>query len=111
MIAFSLSFTARSRIARSSAFCSPVFNPFLEGQSIFATVATQAARNSRTGLGGVIREGSYEAAWQTKAINGRRGRTRVRIRFTWCLMVQGQRPVNEAVKDGFVKCFRPSEGG
>ena len=58
IMAFNLSCAARSRIASNSAFCSRVLSVFPEGQSRFATVATQAARNSRSGAGGTTREGS-----------------------------------------------------
>ena len=58
MMAFSLSCTARSRMASNSAFCSAVLSAFREGQSMFPTVATQAARNSLSGAGGTTREGS-----------------------------------------------------
>jgi hypothetical protein len=41
----------------SSAFCSSVLSPGRDGQSMFATVAIQAARNSR-GAGGIARSSS-----------------------------------------------------
>ena len=50
--------TAASRRVTSSYFCSKTLRPGLEGQSMLATVATQAARNSRGGEGGVIGLGS-----------------------------------------------------
>ena len=69
MMAFNLSWAARSRIAINSAFCSAVLSPFFEGQSMFATVATQAARNSLTGLGGMTFEGPYVAAGERHAVD------------------------------------------
>jgi hypothetical protein len=48
-------------MATSSACCSAVLSPDLEGQSMFPTVATHAARSSRGTGGGavslVVREG------------------------------------------------------
>src|SRR5437899_3286906 len=53
MIAFSLSAAALSRIATICRRCSAAASPGLVGQSMFPTVATHAARNSRaTGGGG-----------------------------------------------------------
>src|SRR5688572_17542372 len=43
--------TALFRIASSSDCCSQVLSPAFEGQSIFATVAIQIARNSRGTVG------------------------------------------------------------
>src|SRR5262249_2771176 len=54
MTAFSFRCEARSRIANNSAFCSAVDRPLREGQSICTTVAIQAARNSRSGVGGMM---------------------------------------------------------
>src|SRR5436309_7672718 len=61
-MALSLSWAARSRMASNSAFCSAVLSPFLDGQSMLPTVATQAARNSRTAWGGRTEQRSYVAA-------------------------------------------------
>ena len=55
-MAFNLSCEARFRIANNSACCSCVLSAFRDGQSMFATVATHAARNSRTGSGGTTCE-------------------------------------------------------
>src|SRR5207237_8855886 len=67
---------ARSRMAISSAFCSAVLSPFLEGQSMFATVAIHAPRNSRNGRGGVAAGSEAVAgqasAFRNNAINGPR---------------------------------------
>src|ERR1017187_10098914 len=54
MTQFNFSATARSRMARSSAFCCAVVRPDLDGQQELPTVAIHAARNSRTGGGGTI---------------------------------------------------------
>jgi hypothetical protein len=35
-----------------------VLKPVFDGQSMFPTVATQAARNSRAGFGGTMADGS-----------------------------------------------------
>ncbi len=51
-IAFRFRSRARSRIAIASRFWTSVESPGFEGQSMFATVATQAARNSRGSGGG-----------------------------------------------------------
>src|SRR5690349_4258839 len=69
-MAFSFSRAARSRTATNSAFCSAVVRSFREGQSMLATVATQAARNSRNGAGGLSEHSWYVAlhALVTKAI-------------------------------------------
>src|SRR5438445_12979842 len=61
MTALSFRCEARSRIATISAFCSPDVNPLREGQSIFTTVAIQAARNSRVGAGGLMELSRYVA--------------------------------------------------
>src|SRR5436190_12627058 len=62
MIVFNLSRTARSRIASKSLFCCAVVTELVQGQSMFATVATQTPRISRIGFGGSSDEGMYEVA-------------------------------------------------
>ncbi len=52
MTAFMLSATVRFMIAINSACCSHALKPGREGQSMFETVATHTARNSRTTSGG-----------------------------------------------------------
>ena len=52
MIALRWSATARLRIASNSACCVHVSRSGREGQSMFVTVATHAARNSRCIGGG-----------------------------------------------------------
>src|ERR1035438_2928393 len=66
MMAFNLSRAARSRMASNSAFCSGVLSVLRDGQSMFATVATQAPRNSRAGSGGITLEGPYDAACEAR---------------------------------------------
>ena len=46
--------TSLSRIAISSACCSAELSPALDGQSMFPTVATHTARNSRGTGGGAL---------------------------------------------------------
>jgi hypothetical protein len=74
MMTFSFSFAARSMIACNSAFCSWELKVLLEGQSILATLATHAARNSRGAAGGVILDEWYVvtdgAASVGKAVKG-----------------------------------------
>src|SRR5437879_12899404 len=68
MTAFNLSCVALSIIATSSAFCSAVLSLGDEGQSILATDAIQAARNSRVGAGGCTFEGTYVAPCETTPV-------------------------------------------
>ena len=69
-MALSLSWTARSMMARSSDCCSALLSPFCEGQSMFPTVATQAPRNSRTGGGGTTSLGEWLAAGSSEGYAG-----------------------------------------
>src|SRR5450432_2128246 len=57
MMALRCSCIARSSSESSSTFCSATVRPGLDGQSMFATVATHAPRNSRGGDGGVKETG------------------------------------------------------
>src|SRR5258708_29695954 len=67
MIALSFNCAARLKIAKSSAFCSAEERSFREGQSMFATVATHAARNSRAGAGGTSWDGVKDCARHSEA--------------------------------------------
>ena len=58
MTVFKRNWTARSRMAVSSACCCWVVNPGRDGQSMFFTVAIHAPRNSRGGAGGVMFDGT-----------------------------------------------------
>ena len=46
----------------NSDICAAVLSPGFDGQSMFATVATQSPRNSRSGRGGTARDASYSTA-------------------------------------------------
>src|SRR5215471_10074032 len=74
MMVLSLSWTARSRMVSNSALCWAGVVALVEGQSIFATVATQTPRSSRMGLGGVTEEGSKVAAMHRRDRRSKRFR-------------------------------------
>jgi hypothetical protein len=57
MTALSFNRTAVSSSEISSAFCWATLKPGAEGQSLFATVAIHAPRNSRGGSGGMMELG------------------------------------------------------
>src|SRR4051794_4829765 len=68
MMPLRFSSTARSRIASISASWRSTLRPGLDGQSMLATVATQAPRNSRGGGGGRTAAGFRQQAAQSPFI-------------------------------------------